>query len=400
MVIRLSQDYVKHGRNVQMARLFDPLKIREVIFPNRIGVSSMCQYSSEDGFAGDWHLVHLGSRAVGGAGLVMTEATAITLEGRISPQDLGLWKDEHIPTLERIVQFIHGQGSVAGIQLALAGRKASTYRPGGGHGAIPENAGGWRPVGPSAIPFSEDYAVPEALSQQGIRDVVRAFAKSARRACQAGFAVLEIHAAHGYLLHEFLSPFSNQRTDEYGGSFENRTRLLREVVGAVRDVWPKTNPLFLRISATDWKEGGWDLDQSIKLAAQVAPLGVDLVDCSSGGILPNIEIAVKAGYQVPFARDIRKKTGVMTAAVGLIDSPVQADSIIRDGEADLILMAREFLRQPYWPLRVANEMDFPAPWPVQYLRAAPHHSPTKVPLDLEALERCFAEQRAVPAGKK
>ncbi|HEV2232226.1 MAG TPA: NADH:flavin oxidoreductase/NADH oxidase [Terriglobia bacterium] len=383
-----------------MAHLFDPLKIREVTFPNCIGVSPMCQYSSEDGFASDWHLVHLGSRAVGGACLVMTEATSVTLEGRISPQDLGLWKGEQIPALERIVKFIHGQGSVAGIQLAHAGRKASTYRPGGGQGAIPKNAGGWRPVAPSAIPFSGDYAVPEALSQQGIREIVNAFAKSAQRACRAGFAVIEIHAAHGYLLHEFLSPFSNQRSDEYGGSFENRTRLLREVVGAVREVWPKTNPLFLRISATDWKDGGWDLDQSIELAAQVAPLGVDLIDCSSGGILPDIQIPVKAGYQVPFARDIRKKTGVMTAAVGLIDSHAQADAIIREGEADLVLMAREFLRQPYWPLRAASKMNFSAPWPVQYLRAAPNKTPAKVPLDLAALEHCFAGQHGIPAGKK
>jgi 2,4-dienoyl-CoA reductase-like NADH-dependent reductase (Old Yellow Enzyme family) len=382
-----------------MPHLFDPLPVGKVTLPNRIAVSPMCQYSSRDGYASDWHLVHLGSRAVGGAGLVMTEATAVVAEGRISPHDLGIWSDNHVEALARIVHFIHDQGSVAGIQLAHAGRKGSTYRPWEGRGTVPEIEGGWSPVvAPSALAFGEGYATPEALSLEGIRAVVEAFRAAARRACAAGFAVVEIHAAHGYLLHQFLSPLSNHRIDQYGGSFENRTRLLCEVVSAVRSVLPEACSLFVRISATDWKAEGWDPDQSTELVNQLRPLGVDLVDCSSGGILPQAEIPMGAGYQVSFAELIRSETGVMTAAVGMISEPAQADRIIRNHQADLILMAREFLREPYWPLRVARELGFPVAWPAQYLRAAPPGSQTPTPIDFHSLERCFAEHHAIPAS--
>lgn len=279
------------AESVRMAHLFDPLTIRDVEFANRVFVSPMCQYSSTDGLPNDWHLVHLGSRAVGGAGLVMTEATAVLPEGRISPQDLGIWSDDHVEPLRRIVRFIHTQGSVAGMQLAHAGRKSSTRRPWEGDGAVPESEGGWKNVmAPSAIAFTENYPKPQALTTDGIREIVGAFAASAHRACDAGFRVIEIHAAHGYLIHEFLSPLSNQRDDEYGGSFENRTRMLRDIVEAVRGAWPKGAPLFIRISATDWIEGGWDLEQSIALAREMKELGVDLVDCSSGGTVPHAKI--------------------------------------------------------------------------------------------------------------
>lgn len=383
-----------------MPHLFDPLSIRDITLPNRIAVSPMCQYSSQNGLANDWHLVHLGSRAVGGAGLVLTEATSVLPEGRISPQDLGVWGDDHVEPLARIARFIADQGSVAGIQLAHAGRKASTYRPWERRGHIPEAEGGWRPVGPSPVVFGQGYAQPEPLDKEGIRAVVKAFAQAARRATEAGFTVIEVHAAHGYLLHQFLSPLSNQRTDEYGGSFENRGRLLREVVEAVRGCWPERYPLLVRISATDWKEGGWDLDQSTELVGQLAPLGVDLVDCSSGGIVPNVEIDARAGYLVPFARQIRLETGVRTGAVGLITTASEVDRIIREEHADLVLMAREFLREPYWPLRVARELGFPVAWPVQYLRAAPYGSPARVPVDLEVLERCYADHHAIAVGPK
>ena len=351
--------------------LFDELAIRGLTLRNRIAVSPMCEYSSVDGFASDWHLVHLGSRAVGGAGLVMTEATAVTPEGRISPEDLGIWKDEHIPMLARIAEFIRGQGSVAGIQLAHAGRKGSTYRPWSGTGAIPLSQGGWIPVGPNSTPFDSTYPVPAALDGNGIRSVVNAFAEAARRSLRAGFQIVEIHAAHGYLLHEFLSPISNDRTDAYGGSFENRTRLVREVVSEVRKVWPERNPLFMRISATDWVQGGWDLEQSIALARQIAPLGVDLIDCSSGGNAAHAEIPIGPGYQVPFAEAVRREAKILTSAVGLITSASQADAIIREGKADLITLAREFLRQPYFPLHAAEELGALVPWPAQYVRAAP-----------------------------
>ena len=384
-----------------MPHLFDSFTLCDVTFQNRIAVSPMCQYSSENGFANDWHFVHLGSRAVGGAGLVFTEATAVLPEGRISPQDLGIWSDDHIVPLGRITRFIHEQGSVAGVQLAHAGRKASTFRPWDGRGLIPEAEGGWlQVIAPSALAFAERYAVPEALTEDGIRAVVRAFAEAARRACNAGFRVVEIHAAHGYLLHEFLSPFSNQRQDRYGGSFENRTRLVREVVSAVRSSWPDRLPLFVRISATDWEKGGWDLEQSIELSRQLKPLGVNLVDCSSGGNLPQAKIPVGPGYQTPFAERIRREAEISTGAIGLITSPVQADHIIRTDQADVVLLAREFLRDPYWPLEAARELGHTMSWPPQYLRAAPEGTQARSPLDLQRFERCFAEHHAIPVAKE
>ena len=380
-----------------MAHLFDSLTIRDLQFNNRVFVSPMCEYSSADGYATDWHFVHLGSRAVGGAGLVLTEATAVVPEGRISPQDLGIWSDDHVPALRRIVSFIHEQGSVAGMQLAHAGRKASTLRPWEGSGAIPESEGGWTNVmAPSAIPFAENYAPPTALTIDGIQRIIAAFASAARRACDAGFRVIEIHAAHGYLIHEFLSPLSNHREDAYGGSFDNRTRLLREIVATVRSSWPKGAPLFVRISATDWVDGGWDLEQSIELASMLKPLGVDLIDCSSGGTVPHANIPAAPGYQTPFAQRIRQTAEIMTAAVGLITSPVQAEQIIATGEADAVLMAREFLRDPYWPLRAARELRQSVSWPVQYLRAAPKDAKARVPVNLEKLKSCFEEQHAIP----
>jgi 2,4-dienoyl-CoA reductase-like NADH-dependent reductase (Old Yellow Enzyme family) len=376
--------------------LFDPLQIRAATLRNRIVVSPMCEYSSKDGFANDWHLVHLGSRAVGGASLVFTEASAVSPEGRISPQDLGIYKDAHIENLARITHFICEQGAIPGVQLAHAGRKGSTLRPWDGSGAIPESKGGWVPVAPSAIPFSDGYPMPAALDLSGIRAVVKSFADAARRACEAGFGAIEIHAAHGYLLHEFLSPLSNQRTDSYGGSFENRTRLLREVITAVRRMWPESAPLFLRISAADWIEGGWDLEQSIHLAELAGPLGVDLIDCSSGGLAPGAKIPIRPGYQVPFADEIRRRTGLLTGAVGLITTATQADLILREGKADVVLLAREFLRQPYWPLHVARELGFPCSWPAQYLRAAPDGTPQREALSLPELRRCMSEQHAIP----
>src|SRR6058998_2794354 len=340
-----------------MPGLFDPLAIREVKFANRVFVSPMCQYSSHDGFANDWHFVHLGSRAVGGAGLVMTEATAVLPEGRISPEDLGIWSDEHIEMLSRIVSFIHEQGSIAGMQLAHAGRKASTRRPWETPGTVPENEGGWKKVvAPSALRFAESYPMPQALTNDGIQEVVSAFAAAARRACQAGFRVIEIHAAHGYLIHEFLSPLSNKRSDDYGGSFENRTRLCREIVAAVRSEWPKELPLFLRMSSTDWVDGGWDINESVKLAGELKQIDVDLIDCSSGGNVPHAKIPVGPGYQVPFAERVRREAEILTGAVGLITEPAQAEEILQRGQADAIIIARQFLRDPYFPLHAAQAL--------------------------------------------
>jgi 2,4-dienoyl-CoA reductase-like NADH-dependent reductase (Old Yellow Enzyme family) len=382
---------------MQMAGLFDPLAIREVKFANRVFVSPMCQYSSHDGYANDWHFVHLGSRAVGGAALVLTEATAVLPEGRISPQDLGIWSDEHVEVLSRIVSFIHEQGSIAGMQLAHAGRKASTCRPWDGQGTIPESEGGWeKVVAPIALAFTETSPMPQALTSDGIREVVAAFAAAARRACQAGFRVIEIHAAHGYLIHEFLSPLSNKRSDDYGGSFENRTRLCREIVAAVRSEWPKELPLFVRISATDWIDGGWNINESVKLAGELKQIGVDLIDCSSGGNVPHAQIPVGPGYQVAFAERIRREAEILTGAVGMITSPVQAEHIIRTGQADAVIMARVFLRDPYWALRAARELEQPIAWPVQYLRAAPKDAQPRVPVDLKSFESCFEEQHGVP----
>jgi 2,4-dienoyl-CoA reductase-like NADH-dependent reductase (Old Yellow Enzyme family) len=357
----------------------------------------MCQYSNTDGYANDWHFVHLGSRAVGGAGLVLTEATAVLPEGRISPDDLGVWMDEHIEPLARIARFIHEQGSAAGMQLAHAGRKASTYRPWAGHGRVPESEGGWdNVVAPSALAFADDYPIPQALSLDGIKNIISAFADAARRACEAGFRVIEIHAAHGYLVHEFLSPFSNQRTDAFGGSFENRTRILRKIVAAVRDAWPERAPLFVRISATDWIDGGWDIQQSVELARQLRDLGADLIDCSSGGNVAHARIPAGPGYQAPFAEQIRREANILTGAVGMITSPIQAEHIIGTGQADAVIIARELLRDPYWPLRAARELGQPISWPAQYLRAALGGSQARVAVDLKNLESCFEEQYAIP----
>jgi 2,4-dienoyl-CoA reductase-like NADH-dependent reductase (Old Yellow Enzyme family) len=361
-----------------MPHLFSKLRMRDVEFANRIGVAPMCQYSSVDGFANDWHFAHLAGRAIGGAALVFTEAAAITPEGRISPQDLGVWSERHFEPLERIARFMASQGARAGIQLAHAGRKGSTYRPGAGQGAIPETAEGWRPLAPSPIAFSDTYAQPDELRVDQIKALQSAFALAAERAAEAGFDVIEIHAAHGYLIHEFLSPFSNRRVDAYGGSFENRTRFLRECVAAVRRSLPERCPLFVRISATDWAEGGWDIDQSVELARLLLALGVDVIDCSSGGNLEKADIPVGPGYQTPFAERIRREANIATAAVGLITAPAQADQVIRNDQADLVFLAREMLRDPYWPLRAAQELGQIASWPRQYLRAAPAGTPERV----------------------
>ena len=348
--------------------LFSPLEIRGIKFRNRIAVSPMCQYSCEDGFATDWHLVHLGSRAAGGAGLVIVEATAVEARGRISPNDMGLWKDEQIAPLAKAAAFIKTQGCVPGIQIAHAGRKASTAAPWLGGKVVSDSDGGWLPAAPSPVPFREGDTAPHELSLAEITDLVAAFAATAGRARIAGFEVLEIHGAHGYLLHEFLSPLANQRTDEYGGSYDNRIRLMLEVVKAVRQIWPESLPLFLRISATDWAEGGWTIDDSVELARRVKPLGVDLVDCSSGAMVPWARIPVAPGFQVPFAAQIRREAGILTGAVGLITEPAQADTIVRTEQADLVLLARELLRDPYWPIRAAKALGVDGPVPSQYLR--------------------------------
>jgi 2,4-dienoyl-CoA reductase-like NADH-dependent reductase (Old Yellow Enzyme family) len=346
----------------------------------------MCQYSAEDGFANDWHLVHLGSRAVGGAGLVIAEASAVVAEGRISNRDLGIWKDEHIPTLARIAAFLHAQGARAGIQLAHAGRKGGVTAPFTGERLLTAEEGGWTPVAPSAIAFSPKLAVPQALEQAGIEAVIAAFAEGARRALRAGFDLIEIHAAHGYLLHEFLSPLANQRTDAYGGSFENRARLLLQVTDAVRSAWPAHLPLWVRISATDWAEGGWTIDDSVALARWLREREVDLIDVSSGGMVPHAQIPVAPGYQVPFAARIRAEAGIPTAAVGMITEPTQANRIIAEGAADMVLLAREMLRDPYWAVHAAAALSEPTSWPQQYLRAAPPHSLTREAVGAHASE--------------
>ena len=382
-----------------MSHLFEPLTLRSVTVANRIAVSPMCQYSSVDGYVTDWHLVHLGSRAVGGAGLVITEAMAVTPQGRITPHDLGIWSDDHIEPLARIVHFMSRQGSLVGIQLGHAGRKASTPAPWEHRSVtLTEAEGGWPTVAPSAVAFDEGCIVPTALTEEGVQGIATAFAQAARRSLQAGFRVAEIHAAHGYLLHQFLSPLSNRRTDRYGGSFENRTRLLRDTVSAVRDVWPGHLPLLVRISVTDWVEGGWDLEQSLELVRQLQPLGVDLIDCSSGGSDPHARIPIGTGYQTPFAEQIRRETGSRTGAVGLITSPAQADHIIRSGQADLVLLGRELLRDPYWPLRAARELGQLVPWPAQYVRAAPAHTPAYQPIETESTPRAAPSQMPRPAG--
>ncbi len=352
------------------AHLFSPLQLRDVRLRNRIGVSPMCQYWSEDGFANDWHLVHLGARAVGGAALVMTEATAVVPEGRISPQDLGIWKDEHIEMLARIFRFLEEHEAAPAMQLAHAGRKASTSPPWLGGNPVSEVEGGWRPIlAPTAEAFEPGDIVPEEIDRAGIEQVVRAFADAAQRALTAGAKVIEIHAAHGYLIHEFLSPLTNKRTDEYGGSFENRTRVARDVVESVRRIWPERYPLLVRISASDWVEGGWDVEQSAELAKELKRLGVDMFDCSSGGAVPDATIKVGPGYQVPFSERIRHEAQIPTAAVGVITEPAQANEIITEGRADMVFLARELLREPYWPIKAAMVLGGDLEPPVQYARA-------------------------------
>jgi 2,4-dienoyl-CoA reductase-like NADH-dependent reductase (Old Yellow Enzyme family) len=353
-----------------MSHLFSPIKIKNVEFKNRLVVSPMCEYSSEDGFANNWHLVHLGSRAVGGAALIITEATAVSPEGRISYGDLGIYKDEHVEKLKEITGFIHEHGSVAGIQLAHAGRKASHEVPWKGNAQIPSGQpNGWKAVAPSAIPFAPNEEVPIELDKAGIEKIKGDFKLAAARALAAGFKVIEIHAAHGYLLNEFLSPISNHRTDEYGGSFENRTRLLLDIVDAVRSVLTETLPLFVRISAFEWVEGGWSIDDSVQLAKLLKTKDVDVIDCSSGGNSSNQKIDVKPLYQVPFAEQVKREAEILTGAVGLITTAQQAEDILQKQQADMIILARQLLREPYFPLHAAKELDADIPWPIQYERA-------------------------------
>ncbi|HEX3550958.1 MAG TPA: NADH:flavin oxidoreductase/NADH oxidase [Candidatus Elarobacter sp.] len=364
-----------------MSALFSPLDLRGVTLRNRVVVSPMCEYSSTDGFANDWHVVHLGSRAVGGAALVLTEAIAVTPEGRISPQDLGIWKDEHVEQLERIARFCEEQGARFGTQLAHAGRKGSTKRPWEGTGTVAPADGGWTPVAPVAVPFEPRYPTPAALDEAGIAAIVAAFAAAAERTLAAGGSVIEIHGAHGYLIHQFLSPLINTRTDRWGGSFENRTRFAREVVRAVRGVWPERLPLFVRLSATDWAEGGWDPDQTVELARLLRSDGVDVIDASSGGAVPVPPGAIPVGplYQTPFAERIRREAGIATAAVGMITEPADAEAIVAGGRADLVVLARELLRDPYWPLFAARALGAEIAWPPQYQRAAGDRATMRVP---------------------
>ncbi len=354
-----------------MTQLFDPLKLRDIVLSNRIGMPSMCQYSAQDGLANDWHFVHYSSRSVGGAALMNIEATAVSPEGRISPADLGLWNDEQIAPLARIVRFVREQGVVIGLQLAHAGRKASVSLGWQAQRPLDAGEGGWPVLAPSAIPFGDGYPVPHELDAAGIKQLVAQFVASARRAREAGFQTVEIHAAHGYLLHQFLSPLANQRSDTYGGSFENRTRLVREVVSAVRAEWPERLPLLIRLSATDWVEGGWTADETVELCRALKGLGVDLVDVSTGGMVPTAKIPVGPGFQTEFAERVRREANIPTSAVGLITSPAQADHIVRSGQADMVLLGREVLRDPYWPLHAAQALEQKAAWPAQYLRAAP-----------------------------
>jgi 2,4-dienoyl-CoA reductase-like NADH-dependent reductase (Old Yellow Enzyme family) len=356
-----------HDRELPEEDLLSALVIRGVTLRNRIVMSPMCQYSAHEGFANDWHLVHLGSRAVGGAALVIVEASAVTRDGRISPGDVGIWSDEHIEPLARIARFVHSQGAVAGIQLAHAGRKASSDLPWkGGHTLRTPEEGGWPVVAPSPIPFHDDDPAPVMLDEDGIDGIVQAFEAAAQRALSAGFKVLEIHAAHGYLLHEFLSPLSNRRDDQYGGSLENRMRLLLRVTQQLRALMPEQLPLFVRISATDWAPGGWDIEQSVELARQLKPLGVDLIDVSSGGTLPTARIPVGKGYQVPCSRRIHEEADIKTGAVGLVTDPQYANEIITGGDADVVLIGREFLREPYWAVKAQQGLAEEPTWPIQY----------------------------------
>jgi 2,4-dienoyl-CoA reductase-like NADH-dependent reductase (Old Yellow Enzyme family) len=354
-----------------MGHLFDSLKLRDVTLPNRIGIPSMCQYSAHAGAASDWHFVHYGSHAVGGAALMILEATAVTAEGRITPGDLGLWNDRQIEPLARIARFSRDQHCVVGVQLAHAGRKGSIDLGWQDQKSLSASEGGWQTVAPSAISFGDGYAAPKELDAPAITQIVADFAAAARRACEAGFEIIEIHAAHGYLLHQFLSPLANQRTDAYGGSFENRTRLVREVVARVRSEWPDHLPLLIRLSATDWVDGGWNIEETVELCQILKGLGVDLIDVSTGGLVPTAVIPAGPGFQTEFAARVRLEVDIATSAVGLITSPAQADHIIRTGQADLVMLGRETLRDPYWPLHAAQALGQTAAWPKQYLRAAP-----------------------------
>jgi 2,4-dienoyl-CoA reductase-like NADH-dependent reductase (Old Yellow Enzyme family) len=364
-----------------MSALFSPLQLREVTLRNRVVVSPMCEYSSSEGFANDWHVVHLGSRAIGGAGLVLTEAIAVTADGRISPQDLGIWQDAHVEQLLRIARFCNEHGAAWGTQLAHAGRKASTKASWIGHGAVPLAAGGWTPVGPGTDAFEPSYAVPLALDEAGIGAIVGAFGAAAQRTLDAGGSVIELHAAHGYLIHQFLSPLVNRRTDRWGGSFENRTRLALEVTRTVRRVWPERLPLFVRISATDYVAGGWDLEQSIELAKQLRAAGVDLIDASSSGAVPLAPGTIPLGplYQTPFAERIRREAGIATGAVGLITEPADAEAIVAGGRADLVFLARELLRDPYWPRYAARALGAQTDWPKPYERAVGERATMRAP---------------------
>ncbi len=364
-----------------MSTLFSSLRLRDVTLRNRVVVSPMCEYSSADGFANDWHVVHLGSRAVGGASLVLTEAIAVTADGRISPEDLGIWQDAHVEQLARIARFCKGQGAAWGTQLAHAGRKASTKRPWDGQGAVPLDHGGWTPVAPGTEPFDPAYPVPQALDEDRIAAIVRAFADGARRTLDAGGSVIELHGAHGYLVHQFLSPLVNRRTDRWGGSFENRTRLALEIARAVRGVWPERFPLFVRLSATDWVEGGWDAEQTVELAKLLRGEGVDLIDVTSGGAVPVPPGTIPVGplYQTPFAERVRREAGISTGAVGMITEPADAEAIVADGRADLVFLARELLRDPYWPLFAARALGAEIAWPPQYQRAVGDRATMRVP---------------------
>jgi 2,4-dienoyl-CoA reductase-like NADH-dependent reductase (Old Yellow Enzyme family) len=352
-----------------MSALFSPIKLRELTIRNRVFVSPMCQYSCIDGMPNEWHLVHLGSRAVGGAGLVMTEAASVSPEGRISPEDAGIWSQAQADAWEPIAAFIKAQGAVPAIQLAHAGRKASTFSPWRGSGKVTPDAGGWQVLGPSDNAFSSTYPSPLAMNDAQLDAAVRDFAEATRRSLEAGFEVVEIHAAHGYLLHEFLSPHSNLRTDRYGGSLENRMRFPLHVCEAVRAAWPAHLPVFLRLSASDWKVGGWDVSQSIEFCKRARALGIDLIDVSSGGNVPDQQIQIRPGYQVPFARDIRREAAMPVGAVGLITEPVQAEQIVGDGDADCVFLARALLRDPYWPRHAAAALGVSFEWPDQYKRA-------------------------------
>jgi len=352
-----------------MSHLFDPFTLRGVTLRNRIGMSPMCQYSATDGFPNDWHLGHLGSRADGGCGLIIVEATAVQPEGRISPYDLGLWDDAHVPAFERITRYLSEHGAVAGIQLAHAGRKANTHRPWEGGGPIANPNGDWRIAGASALPFKEGYPVPHAMTQDDIHDVVNAFRDATVRAVNAGFKWIELHAAHGYLLHSFYSPIANHRTDVYGGSFDNRIRLLMEVTEATRDALPDELPLTVRLSSTDWVEDGWSIEDTIELAQRLKRAGVDLIDCSSGGNVFNAQVPARPGYQVPFAEAVRHEASIATASVGLITEPAQANDIVAQGKADVVLLARELLRNPYWPMHAAHALGVKLEPPAQYARA-------------------------------